>query len=67
MPAGCPLRWRNGPGREVRGAQASAEEPLACVRASRAKQTGAEAQLRMATGRVRIGWSLRAPKTETRN
>jgi hypothetical protein len=24
-------------------------------------------QLRMATGRVRIGWSLRAPKPETRN
>ena len=23
--------------------------------------------LRMSTGRVRIGWSLRAPKTETRN
>ena len=23
--------------------------------------------LKMATGRVRIGWSLRAPKTETRN
>ena len=27
----------------------------------------AVAGLRMATGRVRIGWSLRAPKTETRN
>ena len=25
------------------------------------------AAVRMATGRVRIGWSLRAPKTETRN
>ena len=24
-------------------------------------------KLRMATGRVQIGWSLRAPKTETRN
>ena len=26
-----------------------------------------DGEVRVATGRVRIGWSLRAPKTETRN